>query len=351
MSKFVSSLVLAFSVLIPSLAFAAPNDSSWEGTWKRIDARRRQAVAQETARVQKELERKLFLTQRIGKEISDGTAGAERIDFMVRQGADACRLLPLAVQADNAGAVRALFNHASSCSGWKEAVAAAVKQSMNENKAAAYGALLERGAPCQNPFAVDWSDKNARWPEISSPVLKQYLNHCETTPQARSQFLRDTMTVNPEGRRITGLALNYRRLLTPRAAQQWEKNIRDMIAWRIQVTDDTVTRIISESRTVYGKSKQKPACFSRRGDGFDPECSEKEYLSFDFTLRLVRLALQGGANGKAVAQYLQSDKGEWIAKRYAKEEWWRLLNVLEGKTETESRSWAARTYRQMKNWF
>lgn len=321
------------------------------GTWEAFAAKRRAQDQAQALKLQKELERRVVLTQRLADGIAKGTLTAAQINILMGQHADACKLLPAAVEAGNVEAIGVLFDYASSCAQWEETVSSSLKLAIQKKKLPSYKALLDNGAPCQDPFNMNKKDvRKSEWIPVEPPFLKAYINVCKTTPQARSEFLSDTISFNNNS--ILPLADKYRRFLPDEEmAATWEKTISLMISWGIRVSDNTLMKMIYESRSITGKNKQKPACFARRGEKFDPECSEKNYLPLDVTLKLVREGLRGGADGWKVAQRLQSDKGEWIRQRYSKEEWWRLLNVLEGKNENESRSWASRTYRKVQNWF
>lgn len=341
--------MIAFFVFVSLLGVNAFSyaPGTWEDFAARLSARNKAAEQ----KLQKEIERQALLNQRLAEAIEKGVLTSDQLRILMGQRADACKLLPAAVKADNADAVGILFSYSSSCSAWDEVVSNALKLAIQKKSLNAYKALLAHGAPCQDPFNMHKQDvRKSEWIPVEPLFLKAYIDACKTTPQARSQFLSDTVSFNNNS--ALWMADKYRRFLTTREmASTWENTIALMISWGIRVSDSTLSKMIYESRSISGKAKQKPACFARRDGKFDPECSQKNYLPLDVTLRLVRLSLKGGADGKAVAARLQSDKGDWVRERYSKDEWWRLLNVLEGKDERESRSWASRTYRKVQNWF
>lgn len=249
---------------------------------------------------------------------------AARLRTFFNQGADPCRALPFAVFANNAAAVRVLAEYKDRCN-WKYAVEQRLQLVMQKDFVDVFYALMadNRGITCPDPFAFTPAQPGAQWHPVSAQMLAAVNQRCFQTRHTQANFLKDVILLNPGQRTIFGLGENYHfGIHSAQTQKQWLDSVEQLVKSRVEVSSDTLQDVISRSRS------------TAAGTNYN--------LPFNATRRLVKLCLQGGANGQAVLRQLDSPVGEWAWKNYSAEERMRLSNILENKPETQSRTMADR---------
>lgn len=249
---------------------------------------------------------------------------ANRLRTFLKQGADPCRALPLAIAANNALAVQVLSEYKHTCN-WKNAVEQRLHVVMQKNKVDVFNALMadNQNITCPDPFSFTPAQSGSQWHALSKEMLSSVNRYCFPTRQAKTDFLRKIILLKPWNGSPFDLAESYHwGIRSVKMEQRWLESVDHLVNEQVPVSADTLQDVIALSRleTVDGNYQ----------------------LLFEITRRLVNACLKGGANGKEVLRRLDSPAGAWAWKHYSSEERMRLSNLLERKPETQPRNFTDR---------
>lgn len=239
---------------------------------------------------------------------------------LLEQGANPCRALPFALGANNAPAIKELARYGHTCN-WKNAVEQRLQQVMQKDKVDVFYALMEnnQNISCPDPFNFTPSPTGGQWHPVSARMLSAVNQRCFTSNRERANFLKDIIFLNPQQRTIFALGESYHYGIPNSSVQRtWLATIGQLIKARVKISNDTLRNVVTQSRvpSAYGAAN----------------------LPLDTTRVLIKLCLQGGADGKTVLQWLDSNPGNWVWKNYSAQERMRISNLLEGKPEMQPRS-------------
>ncbi len=240
---------------------------------------------------------------------------------LLDRGADPCRALPFAVMSNNVEAVRVLSEYKNRCS-WKRAVEERLQYTMKKDQVELFYALMadNRGITCPDPFDFTPNQHGSQWHPLSADMLSAVNQRCFVTSHGKADFLKDMLLLNPKKNNLFVLGENYKMGIPSKQVQQgWLNNIEQLVNSRIKVSNDTLQEVIAQSRvfnTYQGQSS----------------------VPFGTTLKLVKLCLKGGADGKTVLNRLEQEHNAWVWEQYSPQERMRLSNVLEDKPENQPRS-------------
>lgn len=307
---------------------------SWES--RQVEKQRVEAAlkrAQEAARIQREKRAELN-TRRLVAELNKPAPDVNRVRAYIKGGAKPCPALPLAVHADNAPVVGMLAAVKDRCD-WDSSVETALAQAMRGDKLRSFLQLTREPVSCPEPFGFNPREKGSRWHPLSRRMLRAVTDRCYRTAEEKQSFFEfSVVKLNPGDRSIFWLGDTYEFALKGRPALEraWLDSIALLVEEKnFKVSDDMLMDIVALGRSpsIYGDS----------------------FLPFNTTRKLVLWSLKGGASGPRVLARLDNAEDNWVWKNYSKEERWRISNLLEGKPEMESRSWAAQAARRVKSWF
>ena len=284
-------------------------------------------------RLERQVNRSVLTAQRADEQLMDSIGNVQatpaQLRTYLRRGADPCRALSSAVFANNAPAVRVLAEFKNGCN-WNYAVSQRLPLAIQKDRNEVFTALMETApkVTCPDPFNYTPAPKGASWKPLSATMLNNVNKQCFKTRQAKADFLRDIILLNPNQRTIFTLAESYSfGIHSAQVRQQWLSSVGQLVRAGVPVSTDTLLSVISQGR-------------ANTYEGF-------RQIPFEATRTLVKQSLKGGANGKEVMAYLESSQGEWVWEMYSDEERMRLSNILENKPEMQSRNWFGRLWQRV----
>lgn len=286
-----------------------------------------------SARLASQVHRSVSAAQHNNEQLIDSVSNTQvtpaQMRAYLRRGADPCRALASAIFANNAPAVRVLAEFKDSCN-WNDAVSQRLPLVIRKDRNEVFKALMETApkVTCPDPFNYTPAPSGATWKPLSDAMLANVNKQCFKTRQAKSDFLRDIILLNPNQRTIFSLAESYTfGIHSDQVKKQWLASVEQLVKAGVPVSNDTLLDVISRGR-------------ANTYEGF-------RKIPFEATRTLVKQSLKGGANGKEVLAYLDSSKGEWVWEMYSAQERMRLSNILENKPEMQSRSWFGRLWERI----
>lgn len=291
-----------------------------------------QAAPLSGARLERQVNRSVSAAKRADEQLMDSVSNAQvtpaQLRTYLRRGADPCRALSSAVFANNASAVRVLAEFKNGCN-WNYAVSQRLPIAIQKDRNEVFTALMETSSQvtCPDPFNYTPSPNRNAWKPLSATMLDNVSKQCFKTRQAKADFLRDIILLNPNQRTIFTLAESYNfGIHSAQVRQQWLSSVGQLVRAGIPVSTDTLLQVIAQGR-------------ANTYEGF-------RKIPFEATRTLVKHSLKGGADGKEVMAYLESSQGEWVWEMYSDEERTRLSNILENKPEMQSRTWFGRLWQR-----
>ena len=292
-----------------------------------------QAEPISSTRLARQVNRSVSAAQRNNDQLIDSVSNTRvppaQMRTYLRRGADPCRALSVAIFANNVPAIRVLAEFKGSCN-WNDAVSQRLPLVIRKEKNEVFDALMETApkVTCPDPFNYTPSPNKVAWQPLSATMLDSVNKQCFKTRQAKSNFLRDLMLLNPNQRTIFSLAESYTfGIHSEQVKEQWLASVEQLVKAGSSVSNDTLLDVIARGR-------------ANTYEGF-------RKIPFDATRTLVKQSLKGGANGKEVLAYLDSSKGEWVWEMYSAQERMRLSNILENKPEMQSRTWLGRFWQRI----